>query len=65
MLTVTEEEIIEALRLVMERTKLIVETSAVVGVAAALFGKLPFEGERIGILLTGGNIALDRLPFAK
>jgi threonine dehydratase/serine racemase len=58
--TVSEEETAAALRLVLERMKLVIEPSSAVPVAAALAGKLP--GERIGIILTGGNIDLARLP---
>lgn len=59
-LTVSEEAIRNAMRVVMERLKVVVEPSGVVGTAAA-FGRLPFEGKRVGIILSGGNIDLDRL----
>jgi threonine dehydratase len=58
--TVSEEETRSALRLVLERMKLVIEPSSAVPVAAALAKKLP--GRRIGIILTGGNVDLARLP---
>jgi threonine dehydratase len=64
--TVTEAEIIAAMRLVWERMKLVIEPSAAVGVAAILgerFRALPGL-PRVGVVLCGGNVALDRLPWA-
>ncbi len=61
---VTEEEIIDAMRLVWERMKLVIEPSAAVAVAPALTGKIRAEGARVGILLSGGNVDLASLPFA-
>lgn len=59
--TVSEQEIIDALRLVYERMKLIVEPSAVVPLAAVLKNKDAFRGQQIGIILSGGNIDLAKL----
>jgi threonine dehydratase len=59
--TVSEEAIVAAMRLVWERMKLIVEPSAAVPVAAVLERKV--RGERIGVVLSGGNLDLDRLPW--
>jgi len=64
--TVSEEEIISAMRLVWERMKLVVETSGVVGLAGAMgveFQELGYE--RVGIVLTGGNVDLGNLPFGR
>jgi len=58
--TVSEAETAAALRVVLERMKIVIEPSSAVPVAAALAGKLP--GKRIGIILTGGNVDLERLP---
>jgi threonine dehydratase len=60
--TVEEGAIIDAMRLLWERTKLLVEPSAAVAPAAVLAGLVP--GRRIGIILSGGNVDLDRLPWA-
>lgn len=59
-LTVSDEEIIAALRLVYERMKIIVEPSCVVPLAAVLKNKELFAGKRVGIILSGGNVDLQK-----
>lgn len=61
--TVTEEAIVVAMRWVWERMKLVIEPSAAVPVAAALRGEC--EGARVGVILSGGNLDLDRLPWQR
>lgn len=61
--TVSEEAIVAAMRLVFERMKLVIEPSAAVGVAVALSGALREDERRVGIVLCGGNVDLDALPF--
>ncbi|MEN9575124.1 MAG: hypothetical protein RL514_2979 [Verrucomicrobiota bacterium] len=61
--TVTEEQIIAAMRLVWERMKLVVEPSGVVPLAAVLATPEKFRGRRVGVVLTGGNVDLDKLPW--
>jgi len=53
---VSEEEIIEAMRFIWERAKIIIEPSSAVAVAPVLFRKLNMSGQRIGIILSGGNV---------
>ena len=60
-ITVTEEEIIAAMRLVWERMKIIIEPSAAVSLAALLNRKDEFAGKRVGIIFTGGNLDLGKL----
>ena len=68
---VSEEAIVEAMRLVWERMKIVVEPSAAVPLAALVEGALAASdviggssrGKRIGIVLSGGNVELDRLPW--
>jgi threonine dehydratase len=60
-LTVTDEEIIETLRFVLTRMKLLVETSGVTAAAAVMFKKLPADVKRVGVVLSGGNIDSDLL----
>jgi threonine dehydratase len=60
-LTVTDEEIIETLRFVLTRMKLLVETSGVTAAAAVMFKKLPADVKRVGVVLSGGNIDPDLL----
>ena len=59
-----EAGIIAAMRLIWERMKIIVEASAAVPLAAMLAQPQSFQGKRVGIILSGGNVDLDRLPFA-
>ncbi len=55
-ITVTDDEIVSAMRTFWQRTKLLIEPSSAVPVAAVLFRKLPTAGRRIGIILSGGNV---------
>ena len=61
--TVSEEAIIAAMRLVWERMKILIEPSAAVPVAALLEGGLQARGLRVGVILSGGNLDLDALPW--
>lgn len=62
-LLVTEERIIEAMRLVWERMKIVIEPSSAVAVAAVLDNPALFSGRRVGVILTGGNVDLHDLPW--
>jgi threonine dehydratase len=61
--TVSEEAIVEAMRMIWERMKIIIEPSSAVPVAALLEKKIQPEGQKIGIILSGGNVDLGKLPF--
>jgi|SRR5579875_420358 len=61
---VSEEEIVSTMRLLWERLKLIVEPSGAVSAAIILQRKITTRGKRIGIILSGGNLDLDQIPFA-
>jgi threonine dehydratase len=61
--TVSEEGLIAAMRLVWERMKILIEPSAAVPVAALLQGGLEARGLRVGVILSGGNLDLDALPW--
>lgn len=61
--TVSEEGIIKAMRLIWERMKIIIEPSSAVPLAAILEKKLDHDGKKIGIILSGGNIDLDKIPW--
>jgi threonine dehydratase len=63
--TVEEESIVTAMRHFWERTKIIIEPSAAVPLAAVLEAGFPIQGRRIGIILSGGNVDLDNLPWLK
>lgn len=59
-----ERDIVAAMRLIWERMKLVVEPSAAVPLAAVLAHPEPFRGRRVGIILSGGNVDLEALPFS-
>ena len=63
--TVSEEAIAAAMRTAWERMKIVVEPSAAVPLAAVLDGDLDLRGRRTGIILSGGNADLDRLPWSR
>ncbi|MGN8160179.1 pyridoxal-phosphate dependent enzyme [Salinisphaera sp. RV14] len=60
---VSEDEIIAAMRLIWQRMKIIVEPSCAVALAAVLAAPEQFENRRVGVILTGGNVDIDRLPW--
>jgi len=62
-ITVKESSIIQAMKLMWERTKIITEPSSAVPFAAILENKTYFREKRIGIIVSGGNIDLDRIPW--
>jgi threonine dehydratase len=62
--TVSEEVIISAMRTIWETMKIIIEPSAAVPYAAIADGVIDLSGKRAGIILTGGNVDLDTLPWS-
>lgn len=63
--TISEQEIVDTMKLFFERSKLLIETSCNVAVAAAMSGRisgLPKDA-RVGVIITGGNVDLGALPF--
>lgn len=62
---VSEEEIVAAMRHVWERMKIIIEPSAAVAAAVAVFRKADWLGKNVGVILSGGNVDLEKLPFGK
>jgi threonine dehydratase len=63
--TVSETAIVDAMRRVWEIMKIIIEPSSAVPVAALLSGALAPRGRRIGVILSGGNVDMDQLPWAR
>lgn len=59
----SDEEIVAAMRLIWERLKIVIEPSCAVPFAALLKQKERFAGKKVGIILTGGNVDLGKLPF--
>ncbi len=62
-LTAGEEEIVEAMRLTWQRMKIVVEPSSSVPLATILKNPSVFAGKRVGVILTGGNVDLNKLPW--
>jgi threonine dehydratase len=62
--TVSEEAIVSAMRTIWETMKIIIEPSAAVPYAAILGRAVDIKGQRVGIILTGGNVDLDALPWS-
>ena len=59
---ITEDEIIDSMKLIWQRLKIICEPSCSLPLAGVLKNKDKFKGKKIGIVITGGNIDLDNLP---
>ncbi len=62
-LTASEQEIIDAMKLTWQRMKLVMEPSCAVPLATILKNKELFAGKRVGVIVTGGNVDLDMLPW--
>jgi threonine dehydratase len=60
---VTDEQIVGAMRFCFERLKLVVEPSGACALAALLAGVIPVAGQRVGVILSGGNV--DATAFAR
>jgi threonine dehydratase len=63
--TVSDDAILAAMRQLLETMKIAVEPSGAVGYAALVSGKLDVRGLRVGVILSGGNVDLDRNPWAR
>ena len=60
---VSEEQIVSAMKLIWERMKIVVEPSSATSFAAVLCDIDAFKNKRVGLIITGGNVSLDNLPF--
>lgn len=63
--TVSEAEIVSAMRYCWERLKIVIEPSSAVPLAGLLSGRIPAAGHRIGLIFSGGNVDLDALPWGR
>ena len=63
--TVSEDSIISAMKFIWERTKIIIEPSSAVAVALLFERKIDLSGLKIGIILSGGNVDLEKLPWIR
>ena len=64
-MTASEDEIIDAMKLTWKRLKIVMEASCAVPLATILKKKEQFAGKRVGVIITGGNVDLDKLPWYK
>ena len=64
-LTVSEDDIIAAMKLMWKRMKIVMEPSSAVPLAAIIKNPETFAGKRVGVIITGGNVDLDLLPWLK
>ncbi|MDE0851351.1 beta-hydroxyaspartate dehydratase BhcB [Yoonia sp.] len=64
-LTASEEEIVAAMKLTWQRMKIVIEASCAVPLATIINNKDRFAGKRVGVIITGGNVDLDTLPWIK
>ena len=62
-LTASEQEIIDVMRLTWARMKIVIEPSCAVPLATILKNPEVFRGRRVGVIITGGNVDLDKLPW--
>ena len=64
-LTASEDEIVDAMKLTWARMKIVMEPSCAVPLAVILKNPDVFRGKRVGVIVTGGNVDLDKLPWMK
>jgi threonine dehydratase len=64
-LTASEDEIVDAMKLTWARMKIVIEASCAVPLATILKNREVFAGKRVGVIITGGNVDLDKLPWIK
>ncbi len=62
-LTASEDEIVDAMKLTWQRMKIVMEASCAVPMATILKNRDVFRGKRVGVIVTGGNVDLDKLPW--
>jgi len=62
-ITLKEEEIIESMKMIWERMKIVVEPSCSITLAAVLKSRDRFAGKKVGLIISGGNVDLERLPW--
>ncbi|MEC8042142.1 MAG: pyridoxal-phosphate dependent enzyme, partial [Pseudomonadota bacterium] len=61
--TASEAEIIDAMKLIWKHLRIVMEPSSAVPLACILKNKEAFAGKRVGLIVTGGNVDLDKLPW--
>jgi len=64
-LLASEQEIVDAMKLIWQRMKIVMEPSSAVPLATILKNKNTFAGKRVGVIITGGNVDMNKLPWMK
>ena len=64
-LLASEQEIVDAVKLIWQRMKIVMEPSSAVPLATILKNKNTFAGKRVGVIITGGNVDMSKLPWMK
>ena len=64
-ITLTEEEIIESMKMIWERMKIVVEPSCSITLSAVLKSRDLFAGKKVGLIISGGNVDLEHLPWSR
>jgi threonine dehydratase len=64
-ITVSEQGIIDSMKFIWERAKIVIEPSAAVAVAVLWERKIDLSGRKVGIILSGGNVDLEKLPWQR
>lgn len=62
-LTASEQDIVDAMKVIWKRMKIVIEPSSAVTVATIIKNQNIFAGKKVGVILTGGNVDLDKLPW--
>ena len=62
-ITLSEEEIINSMQMIWERMKIIIEPSCAISLAAIIKNREMFEGKKVGLIMSGGNVDLTQLPW--
>jgi threonine dehydratase len=62
-ITVSEDEIVETMKFVYERAKIVIEPSSAAAIAPVLYGRVAARSQRVGVIISGGNVDLSALPF--
>ena len=60
MLTVTDAQLISQMKFTAERMKMVIEPTGCLGLAGALFGGIDIRGKRVGVVISGGNVSLEK-----
>jgi len=64
-LLASEEDIVDSMKMIWQRMKIVIEPSSAVALATILKNKNTFAEKRVGVIITGGNVDMNKLPWMK